>query len=279
MSGVKKGWSVSDSLTCKKKLIKIYREIKYGRYYSFSNKYTEKGIRMEQDAITLYARYRRMPLKKNTERITNSFFTGEPDVINAFTADTKCSWGLDTFPHPMVDKPDGDYDYQGHGYMDLTGVDKHIIAYCLVNAPATMVLREKEKLFYQMDAPKDDDEKFIQAKIDIEKNMIFDMKQFMSDNPFFEIECKDWTYDIPLSERVVEFEVKRDDNKLKAIKDRIGECRSWMNENLFKDSGITEVEFEEEILHTSEDTRPGETTNDYAIRIEEGKRLRQAAKF
>lgn len=235
MSGTGKGLTVANSLTCKKKLIKIFREIKYNRYYNFSNKYTEKGIKMEEDAITLYSRFKKKYLKKNSVRLQNSFFTGEFDIDRKdHTVDIKCSWSLDTFPHPAVDKVSDGYFYQGYGYMDLTGYKKHIVAYCLVNAPANLILREKEALYYKMNCPDETNEKYLQAKIDIEKNMIYDIEQFKSDNPNFDIDCKEWIYDIPLNERVVEFEINYDENEAQAIKNRLIECRNWMNINLFK---------------------------------------------
>lgn len=239
MSGVKKGWSVEDSLTCKRKLIKIHREIKYSRYYRFSNKYTEKGIKQEGDAITLYCRNRGgVFLKKNTERVNNLWFTGETDVkpikteSGKETVDLKCSWSLDTFPHTAVDKPDSDYEYQGQAYMDLTESDNHIIAYCLVNAPASLILREKDMLYYKLDKPDQENEEYKQGKIDIEKNMIFDLDQFARDNPDFPMDCEDWQYDIPMKERVVEFSIKRSETEINKIKNRISDCRKWMEINL-----------------------------------------------
>ena len=46
MTGVAKNWSVENSLTCKRELVKIYRELKYNRKNYFSSKFTEKGLKM-----------------------------------------------------------------------------------------------------------------------------------------------------------------------------------------------------------------------------------------
>ncbi len=235
MSGTGKGWAVKDSLTCKRKLISIYREIKYGRYYTHTNKYTEKGVKMEEDGITLYARVRKINLVKNSKRITSDFFSGEPDIVlPKETIDIKCSWSLDTFPHPLTDKPDPAYEYQGLGYMDLTGSEKHTIAYCLVNAPANLVIKAKEHLWYNMSCPDDSDQEYMRERINIEKNMIFDAVQFKKDNPAYDFDCKEWVFDIPKEERVVEFVIERDEKKIIALKDRITEARDWINVNLFK---------------------------------------------
>lgn len=237
MTGVAKNWSVADSLTCKRKLVKIYREIKYGRYYSHSNKYTEKGKKMEEDGITLYSLYRKEMFKKNEERLENDYFTGEIDIRfkkKRETIDIKCSWSLDTFPHSLTDKADSDYEYQGRPYMDLDDADKHIIAYCLVNAPLNLITKAKESLWYNLNCPGEGDVDYLNGRIEIEKNMIFDSAQFKKDNPHYDFDCKEWAFDIPKEERVVEFVIERNEMKTQIIKDRIAACREWMNENLFK---------------------------------------------
>ena len=188
---------------------------------------------MEQDGITLYSRYRSIFYKKNGERIKNDFFDGEIDIIpeEDENIDIKCSWSLETFPHKLVDPMNSDYEYQGRGYMDLNGKKRHIIAYCLVNAPGILVVKEKEKLWHNMNCPANDDPDFMQAKIAIERNMIFDMEQFRLDNPDVSIDCTDWTYDIPIKDRVIEYVVDFDQEKINAIKNRIRECRKWLLEN------------------------------------------------
>lgn len=253
MSGVKKGWSVENSLTCKRALIDIYRKIKYGRYYSYSSKYTEKGTKMEESAISLYSLYKNKFFKKNKERIRNGYFDGEPDIIDSDkTIDTKCSWGLDSFPHPAVDSIDSDYELQGYGYMDLTGKRKHVVTYCLVNAPANLIAQAKKDLWYKMNCPEENDDDFMTAKIEIEKNMIFDMKEFRGDNPGFDVDCNDfWEYDIPINERVIEFEINYDEVKMQAIKKRCDECRMWMQENLFKNDA-PRIDYPEKIAHGKE---------------------------
>lgn len=236
MTGTAKGWDVEKSVTCKRELVKLYREIIYDRRYYHTNKYTEKGLQMEEDAITLYSRFRGKMYTKNDKRFTNAFFNGEPDIIdleNSETIDTKCSWSLETFPSLLIDEIDKDYEYQGRGYMDLTGCKKHTVAYCLVNAPEKQVLRAKENIFYAMNCPSSDDDNYIAACIEIEKNMIFDKPQFVIDNPFYDFDCKVWSFDIPVAERVVEFTIDYDADKLTQIKERITACREWMNKNLF----------------------------------------------
>lgn len=235
MSGVAKKWTVENSQTCKKRLVKIFREQAYDRRFSFSNKYTEKGLKMEETAITLYSLVTKKFLTKNTKRIENKYFTGEPDIIGKKeTIDIKCSWSLKTFPHPDVDCPETNYEYQGRAYMDLTGSDRHIIAYCLVNAPGNLVVKEKEKLWYSLNCPDESNELYHNGKIEIEKDMIFDAAQFNRDNPNYDWDCKDWQYDIPEKERVVEYVVEYDILEMEKIYNRLIACRLWMNTHLYK---------------------------------------------
>ena len=238
MSGVKKGWPVEKSITCQKELVKMFRNSIYGRDYSFTGERTEKGIYQEEDAITLFSRVKRKRYTKNTQRLANDYFTGEFDLINADeTVDIKCPWNLNTFPHPAVDEADEDYVYQGLAYNDLTGKRRHIIAYCLVNAPFFMVLKEQEKLFYSMGSPDIDSphfERYLRQKAEVEKNMIFDYDQFLRDNSNYDFICSKEQIDIPMQDRVVEYVSDFSESRLSEIKSRIDECREWMNANLFK---------------------------------------------
>lgn len=236
MSGVGKKWDVENSLTCKRYLIKMFRQIKYGRYYSFSNKYTQKGIKMENDAITLYSLLKNKYFEKNTVRFENDFFSGEFDIFDKkelTTIDIKCSFGLDTFPHKITDAPDSGYIDQGLAYNDLTGATKHIIAYCLVNAPANLIDAAKRSKLYELGLPVENESspdwiQYLDECCDIEKNMIFDIAQFKKDNPEYQHQIIDWQFDIPKEERVVEFTIERNEDRTEAIKQRIIECRKWM---------------------------------------------------
>lgn len=233
-TGVAKGWDVENSLTCKRKLLSIYREIKYGRYYDHSNKYTDKGNKQEETGITAYSLFRKKFFAKNNVRLENERLTGEIDILNLpETVDIKCPWSLETLPHSLTDKADPDYVLQGHGYMALSGASVHIIAYCLVNSTGDAIINEKKKLWYSMGCPDDTNKTYLEERIKIEKNMIYDMVQFKKDNPGFDIDCKEWEFDIPLNERIVEFKTARDEDVIQKIYSRIDACRQWMNSNLF----------------------------------------------
>lgn len=71
-------------------------------YQSFDgNKYTEKGNELEEQAIRLSSLKRGLALKKNPERKENDWITGECDIYvpsRKLIIDTKCSWDIGTHP-------------------------------------------------------------------------------------------------------------------------------------------------------------------------------------
>ena len=238
MTGVAKKWSVEKSATCRHKLVKIYREIKYKRKFSFSNKYTEKGIQQEEEAITLYSRFKGKIFKKNKQRFENDLLTGEPDIIDKTersTVDIKCSWDLETFPD-IHDVNDPVYVDQGQGYMVLTDSVMHVIVYCLVNTPANLIVDAKRRLAWRFGIIDQETEEYISECKELEKNSIFNLEDFRRQYPYFEFhnDISQWDYDIPIEERVIEFTIKRDEDRISAIRTRLLECRKYMNDHLFK---------------------------------------------
>lgn len=111
----------------------------YGVKKSIQNKYLEKGIEFEDQAIDKTIEWLDLGfVLKNKTRFEDEFFTGEPDLILEDTViDIKNSW--DCFTFPLFDKeiPTKDYFYQLQVYMHLTGKRKAKLVYVLLNTPAT----------------------------------------------------------------------------------------------------------------------------------------------
>lgn len=240
MTGVAKNWSVDDSLTCKKKLIQMFREKQWKRRNNQSNKYVEKGLEVEESSIDLYCSVKKEFFKKNDIRLTNDYFTGELDLYKGEeitkaikTIDIKSSWDWTTFPS-MANTIVADYKYQGHTYMDLTGALTHSVAYCLVNTPGNLIMDEKRRLAYKMGVLDNESPEYISACVEIEKNSIYDMSLFIKDNPGFEFHSENWDFDIPKDERVHEVEFNRNEPELYKMKTRVIECRDWMKKFLVK---------------------------------------------
>ncbi len=230
--------------TCLTHLIDVFVSAKYKRREEIQSKYLFKGNRREEDAITILSRKDKLFYTKNDRRLSNEFITGECDLyigddIEAAeeTLDTKCSWSAHTFFRSQRDL-NPMYEWQGHGYMALTGAKQHTIAYCLVNGTVEAIMAERRKLMWSMFLNESECESnltFIEKAKQIEINHIFDIQAFIAENPHFQFNCDiaEWHYDIPMSERVFKYIVKRDDVKIQAIYDRVVACRQWINNNLF----------------------------------------------
>jgi hypothetical protein len=227
--------------TAIKELIKIYAREAYGRRDEIKSKYLDKGNLREEDSITLLARNERVFFKKNDQRLTNEFFSGEPDIFIGEsvddadeTYDTKSSWSLFTFLESRNSKAiDKDYFCQGQVYMDLTGAKRHTIAYCLVNGTADQITKEKKALLWEMS---ETDPQFKEKCKQIEINHIFDIAEFQKENPWFDFDndLSCWEWDIPREERIHKVTFERDDTFIQQLRDRVQLCREYMNHHFFK---------------------------------------------
>lgn len=242
------------SETTKTYLKELNRSIKYSRQKDFTSKEIEKGLQQEELAITLFSLHTRKYFTKNSKRINNDFLTGEPDLFIGSDIehaeegfDTKCSWSLWTFPD-ADDELDSNYYWQNMGYMALTGAKKWTTVYCLVNAPAEQITAEKQKVWYALGMPDDSNDRYMEKRREIEKNMIFDIKQFRDDNPHYDLDIKDWCYDIPRAERILQFPVLRDEDAIQKIYRKVGKCRAYMNDKYGSNALL--AEYDEQIQAT-----------------------------
>lgn len=119
-----------------------------------SNKYLNKGLEAEEDAITLISDVDHIFYTKNTERITKGNLTGECDVKHVLQTeegelkiihDTKCSWNPSTF---MAAELSTQYEWQGRAYMYLYDADIFRLRYCLVDCPPAVYAEEYKKFCF-----------------------------------------------------------------------------------------------------------------------------------
>lgn len=213
----------------------IFREEKYKRRKEFDSKYTRKGLNQEENAITLVSRVEKQFYVKNTKRLSNEWITGEPDASNTNDIETctkgldvKCSWSLFTFPF-KDQKLNPAYEWQDHGYMFLTPAKSWETTYCLMNTDADEIVNEKKKLWYKFNMD-DENPDYIKKCIELEKNSIFNMAEFKRDNPGFDFHIDKWDYDISLPDRVVSFEVKRQEEAFERIVKEVTKARKYLNE-------------------------------------------------
>lgn len=136
----------ASSVTVQTWIEEYIKEQVYGVKKEFSNKYTTKGIAMEDAAIDTAIEYLKLPfVMKNEEYFEDEYFTGTPDIVLPDEIiDIKCSFDCFTFPLfvDAITKKDGSpltkyrlYFTQLQVYMHLTGKKKARLCYVLMNTP------------------------------------------------------------------------------------------------------------------------------------------------
>jgi hypothetical protein len=141
------------SETAKSEMIKIAKEDFYGYSSQMSNKYVEKGIKVEDKSIELLSLVKFGQYTKNKVRLNNEFLTGECDIndeTNDEIIDIKSSWSLETFPALPSDINIKDYEMQLRGYMMLYERSKASVCYCMVSTPEGLTMYEN-KLLHEVD--------------------------------------------------------------------------------------------------------------------------------
>jgi hypothetical protein len=139
------------SQTAKSYIEDLFNELEFGYRKEFSSRYTDKGLEMEDEAIQFASeQFDWEFVIKNTERFTNDYITGEPDInTDNLLADIKCSWSLDTYPMFEADLKNKDYYWQLQGYMWLTGKTQAELVYCLMNTPLQIVEDEVRRAHWK----------------------------------------------------------------------------------------------------------------------------------
>ena len=194
-------------------MIEIYIAEKYGRRKDVQTKQMRKGVEVEDDAIALLAQSLGKPLSKNTERFTNEFITGHPDVLDLTETglkvwDVKSSYDLFTFLGNIPDKLNSQYYWQLQSYMWLTGATESCIAYCLINTPFGIIEQEKKSLLYKMNVISEESPEYVLEAAKLELNMMFD--------------------DIDQKERLLLFPVQRNDEDIELIKEKVLKARVFL---------------------------------------------------
>jgi len=133
------------------------KENLYERRKEFSSKQTEKGLTVEQDSLDFIAEQMNYGfLDKNEKEFSNEYLTGTPDIVlKDHLIDVKNSWDCFTFPL-FESKINPDYEFQGHGYMALTGLDNYKLIYTLTNTPEDLIIREASNYCFKNNIELDD---------------------------------------------------------------------------------------------------------------------------
>ena len=125
------------------------KEFVYGYKPEISSRYLEKGLEVEDLSIELYNTVFFSDLKKNTERLENSYLSGECDLKKTRRIiDIKSSWSIEQFPALSSRIKEPDYEWQGRAYMILWDKEEFELAYCLVSTPEHLIGYDSETLHY-----------------------------------------------------------------------------------------------------------------------------------
>ena len=247
------------SATAKKFLKTMAIEIRYGRKKRMENKYTKKGNLTEDASIELYSELKGEWYENNKQRKENDFFTGEWDIeIKNKEAkviavkDIKTRFDIDTFNDHRDEDVNAKEKEQLLGYCDLLDCEKASIVNVLTNNDYSLILDEIRKETFSVKA--DDLAGFdvpMSRVLEIGKDNIFDQESFDSFiTQFFSIMALDQLksgeisiglgvdlpaiemyqsfIEVPLEERIIEVEIDYNEDEIKAIKQRLVECRKYL---------------------------------------------------
>lgn len=206
---------LSDS--CITYLLEVYAWEKYGKEPINADKKgraLQKGKIVEDDSITLLSLVDNRMYIKNVDRVYNEYLSGEPDIPvpniknPEKVIDIKSSFDIISFLSVIKKPLFNGYKYQVNGYMNILGVEEGEIAYCLVNAPESMINEESRRLFYKMDVATEDNLEYKKANQQLIKNMTFE--------------------DIPMKSRI--YKIPVDKINMEPIHERVYHCRRWLKD-------------------------------------------------
>jgi hypothetical protein len=181
----------------------------FKRRYEFQSKYVTHGKENEAEALEMVKEYLTIDFKESDTQIfeENDLMRGTCDVLtNDFIIDVKCSWDCFTFPKYDKEIPKIDYYWQAQVYMELFNKQNYLLIYCLTDMHVSLI--EKEcRTFARLN------------------NLDFETNQEELFDKFY----KKYTYSgFELKDKIKVFEIKRNDSDIQKIKDRVIECRNYI---------------------------------------------------
>ncbi len=219
--------------TAKKWLIKAYLKEYWGRQQKLTTKFTDKGLLVEEDLLTLISRAYKRYYVKNKEKRANDWIKGYTDIvddIDDLIIDGKASWSAETFLPQLLSQLDNIYKIQMQGYMWLWDKPKARVDFGLVSAPESILNKEKYFLLRNMDVVTEESPEFKEAVAELERNMVFD--------------------DIPMEERIISFFIDRDEKVIERIPVQVQKARNFLES--FQDLHMRKpkklIEITEEVL-------------------------------
>lgn len=132
---------------------KWLKEQLYNRRKHFTNRYLEKGIQCEDDAIVFAADFFGWDgATKNDEWFEDDYMQGTPDIIlesESHVIDIKNSYDAFSFPLFEEEIPTKGYNDQLQVYLHLTGHEAATLCYALMDAPLDIMKEEMRRMSWK----------------------------------------------------------------------------------------------------------------------------------
>lgn len=223
--------------TAQKYCDQIIQEQIFGRSYDIKSKYLDKGISQEIISLQLYQEVMNEMLFKNDENFRNDFFTGTPDsLIDGRVVDIKTSWDFTTFPMNDETINNNAYIYQLQAYMNLTGLDKSQLVYCLVDTPFNLIDDELRRLSWDSGCTSLDSVP-ANVKAEVVENLIYTekgLKEYCHQSTDVEIEWFTNFKEIKAEHRLKSFDLYYDPKLVEQIKEYVVLGRNYLTKSLRK---------------------------------------------
>jgi hypothetical protein len=173
----------------------------YNRKKIIESKYFDKGSGVEIKSINYISEQLGLGMVfKNEEYFENDYMTGCPDlVLPDEVIEVKNSFDCFTFPLFEFEPPDKNNEWQVLVYMALTGRKKARIIYSLMDTPFDIVERQ------------------------MNWNEESDHERIVKYHEYSHLDAK---------LRIKSFDVTYDPVKIDAIKDRVSQCRKYIDETM-----------------------------------------------
>lgn len=201
-----------------KQLVKIYALEKWGREEKIVADPLTKGILQEGLGIELINLIEGEKFIKNEERIENDFFSGIPDFFKGkeirkakLIGDNKSAYTAQSFLENEISELKKIYQWQMTGYGSIASCPKAAVYFTLVSAPESMILKQLNKLKWEMGVIDEAvNKEYQEAAAEIRFNMTFD--------------------DIPEKERVIRVDFDVDNEMVKRGEAAVIKAREWLAE-------------------------------------------------
>jgi hypothetical protein len=209
-------------------LDEVFDEIYWRRKRLLNSKYLDKGLMNEQDVLELHSKIDGVKYWKNDKFFQNEYVQGTPDnIFEEIVRDAKANYDLESFRKAHLSTG---YLWQLKAYLWLSNLKNAQLMYGLVNNPKHQIDNAITSIFYALGCPADDDETFISAKMQIERNMIFDHRLFIEENPNYVFQNPVLDFDMPENMRVKKFDLTLEDNDIHNMKSRVTLARIYLCE-------------------------------------------------